>query len=149
MKNMTLDIRPIAYHTKEYEMSLLLRDAVLRKPLGMHLFDENLTKESMDIHIGGFVYNQLIAIIVLSKVNEEIIKMRQVAVTDSFRNKGIGRQLVEYAENYAKEQGYKEVVLHARQVAIEFYNKLGYTEEGEPFVEVGIPHKKMFKFIDH
>lgn len=148
MKNMTMDIRPITYHTKEYEMSLLLRDAVLRKPLGMHLFDENLSKEVMDIHIGAFVYNQLVAILVLTKINDDIIKMRQVAVADSFQKKGVGTKLLQYTEAYVKKLGYKEIVLHARQVSIDFYKKNGYTEEGEPFVEIGIPHKKMFKFID-
>lgn len=149
MKNTRLDIRPIVYHTKEYELSLLLRDAVLRKPLGMNLFDENLSKEIKDVHIGAFVSNQLVGVLVLTKVNEDIVKMRQVAIAGSFQKKGIGRQLVEFAESYAKEKGYIEIVLHSRQVSVGFYEKLGYTIEGEPFVEVGIPHKKMFKFIDH
>jgi predicted GNAT family N-acyltransferase len=37
------------------------------------------------------------------------------------------------------------VVLHARETAVSFYKKLGYTKEGNVFEEVGIPHWKMTK----
>lgn len=147
MNTTTIEIRPIEYHTREYETSLLLRDAVLRVPLGMHLFNENLTKEKNDTHIAAFVGRQLVGILILTEVNEDIVRMRQVAVAESFRSHGVGTKLVNYAEKYAASAGYKEIILHARQVSVDFYEKLDYTKEGEPFVEIGIPHYKMFKFI--
>ena len=50
-------------------------------------------------------------------------------------------------EEESIRRGYSRVYLHAREVAIEFYRKLGYEVFGEGFVEVGIPHRHMQKFI--
>jgi hypothetical protein len=47
-------IRRIVGGSAEYEMELKLRDQVLREPLGMSLFDEDLSGESADIHLGAF-----------------------------------------------------------------------------------------------
>jgi predicted GNAT family N-acyltransferase len=44
-------------------------------------------------------------------------------------------------------RGYKRVYLHARQYAVDFYEKLGYSTFGEPFDEVSIPHRHMQKFL--
>ena len=41
--------------------------------------------------------------------------------------------------------GYEEIVLHARETALGFYQKLGYETEGDSFTEVGLPHSAMRK----
>jgi len=43
------------------------------------------------------------------------------------------------------EMGYREIVLHARESAVRFYESVGYVAEGEAFTEVTIPHRKMVK----
>jgi predicted GNAT family N-acyltransferase len=40
------------------------------------------------------------------------------------------------------------MILHARATAVPFYLRLGYTVVGEPFEEVGIPHRGMEKALD-
>lgn len=50
-------------------------------------------------------------------------------------------------ESEVQMRGVNRVVLHARENAIEFYTKLGYSVVGEWFQEVGIPHKKMIKSL--
>ena len=37
------------------------------------------------------------------------------------------------------------MTLHAREAAVPFYERLGYLSEGEPFDEVGLPHRAMRK----
>jgi predicted GNAT family N-acyltransferase len=37
------------------------------------------------------------------------------------------------------------MVVHARDVAVGFYERLGYQSVGEPFVEIGLPHQTMEK----
>ena len=101
-----LAIRVINYHSEEYRKELELRDEVLRKPLGMSLFDENLEKEKMDIHIGAFVKNKLVGVLILTPLNLSDIKMRQVAVLETTRSQKVGSQLVQFAEEYAKDKGY-------------------------------------------
>jgi GNAT superfamily N-acetyltransferase len=71
--------------------------------------------------------------------------MRQLAVREDFLKKGFGRELVSYAESFARERGYGEIALHARETALGFYEKLGYEAEGDSFTEVGLPHLAMRK----
>jgi predicted GNAT family N-acyltransferase len=40
------------------------------------------------------------------------------------------------------------MILHAREAAVPFYLKLGYALAGEPFEEVGIPHRAMEKTLN-
>ena len=37
----------------------------------------------------------------------------------------------------------REVTLHARANVVGFYERLGYSAQGDPFLEVGIPHRHM------
>ncbi len=71
--------------------------------------------------------------------------MRQVAVVTDLRGRGIGKALVEHAEALAQSLGYRRTILHARETAVPFYEKLGYAKVGEGFVEVTIPHWAMGK----
>jgi ribosomal protein S18 acetylase RimI-like enzyme len=73
------------------------------------------------------------------------VQMRQVAVKPEMQGTGLGRALVEEAERKARELGFTRMMLHARDVAIGFYARLGYTREGDLFTEVGITHQQMAK----
>ena len=88
---------------------------------------------------------ELVACLVLKPLDEHCIKMRQLAVRESSQGKGFGRELVNYAHSFARERGYAEIVLHARETARGFYEKLGYEAEGDSFTEVGLPHLAMRK----
>jgi predicted GNAT family N-acyltransferase len=52
-----------------------------------------------------------------------------------------------FAENIARDLGYKKLCMHARKTAVGFYQKLGYGIAGEEFVEVTIPHFIMEKAL--
>jgi len=71
--------------------------------------------------------------------------MRQVAVTDQWQSKGLGRRMVRYAERFARDRGFKLMFCHAREDVVPFYTHLGYTLSGDPFVEIGIKHQRMEK----
>jgi len=58
---------------------------------------------------------------------------------------GIGRALVEYSETWARNAGYRRMILHARETAVAFYESLGYQKIGDRFVEVTIHHWAMEK----
>ncbi|MDE2313167.1 MAG: GNAT family N-acetyltransferase, partial [Elusimicrobia bacterium] len=76
---------------------------------------------------------------------QKTAQMRQVAVAESRRGRGLGRALVEEAEAECRRRGFFRVILHAREEAVEFYRRLGYKTEGEPFAEIGISHRLMTK----
>ena len=141
----TVSVRLIDYDSEEYRRSLNLRDEVLRRPLGHSLFDDDLSGDVSAIHIAAFAQERIVGILLLCSKGEHVLQMRQVAVDESLRGMQIGRKMVEYAEEVAIRQQTQELILHAREVAVLFYEKLGYTREGERFEEVGIPHYTMRK----
>jgi predicted GNAT family N-acyltransferase len=116
--------------------------------LGLDLTDEELAAESKEIVLGAFVGDALVGTLNLVVVlSPNGLKMRQVAVRPEMQGKGIGRALVEMSESIAQEAGSGFIKLNARDTAVPFYLALGYESEGEPFEEVGIPHRLMVKYL--
>ncbi|MEN8137911.1 MAG: GNAT family N-acetyltransferase [Bacteroidota bacterium] len=142
-----LKIKEIEYNSDEYIASVDLRDKILRKPIGLKFTEEFLAKDVRDFHIGAFISGKLVSILILSPVNTHEIKMRQVAVDNSLSGQGIGSKLVEYSEKFSRQKGFRTMLLHARESAMEFYKKLNYKVVGEKFFEVGIAHFKMEKAL--
>ncbi|MBC7884898.1 MAG: GNAT family N-acetyltransferase, partial [Saprospiraceae bacterium] len=89
--------------------------------------------------------HELVGVLTLKPVDHDIIKMRQVAVSESFQSKGIGTYLVKSSETFAKSKDFKRIELHARLESLAFYIKNEYIAEGEQFKEVGIDHQAMYK----
>lgn len=144
-----IQIREIKHDSEEYTKELQLRDEVLRKPLGLSLYDDHLEAERNDIHIGAFLNNNLVGVLILTRLNNDDVKMRQVAVDEKWRDKKIGSEIVHYAEEYSRNRGYLNMVLNSRKVAVGFYEKLGYKKTSEEFLEVNIPHYKMCKLLSY
>lgn len=122
-----------------------LRYLILRKPLGLTFSDEDLEKEKEDILIGCFEDDKLEGCCLLTDCGNKTVRLRQMAVLSGLQGKGIGRVLMQFAENIARDRGYKKMVMHARKTAVGFYEKLGYRIAGEEFEEVTIPHYTMEK----
>ena len=53
--------------------------------------------------------------------------------------------MMAFAENIARDRGYKRMMMHARDTAIGFYEKYGYRVKGDEFIEVNIKHHVMQK----
>jgi predicted GNAT family N-acyltransferase len=140
-------IKEIKYGTPDYEQEVALRDKILRKPLGLKFSKEELDQEVKDIHLAAYVDDKLVGCLILTSTGNSKIRMRQVAIDESAQGLGIGRRLVEASEAMAKKLGFFEIELNARDTAVPFYLKLGYTVFGEPFTEVTIPHRKMYKLL--
>lgn len=125
-----------------------LRNEILRKPLGLALLADELEKEKDDVLMGAFEDDdRLLGCCLLTKMDQTTIRLRQMAVPNSMQGKGIGRALMIFAENIARDQGYKRLTMHARKTALGFYQKLGYKATGNEFLEVTIPHFIMEKAL--
>lgn len=147
MKHLDISFSEIAFGSPEYSEEIKLRDLVLRVPLDLEFYPEDLSTEYDSIHLIGSINGQIAAAMVLKPVSDDIIKMRQVAVHPEYQNMGVGGLFVQYAESVAIGYGYKEIELNARLVACEFYERLGYSKVGDQFEEVNIPHFRMEKLI--
>lgn len=74
----------------------------------------------------------------------------RIYITPCFQGKGIGSQLIMFAEQQAKKQGYNEIVIWAFKDnfnAVSFYQKHGYVLEkeeylGEPYLTMGVRFNK-------
>ncbi len=141
-------ITPIQFATPEYDETVQLRDLILRKPLGISFTVEFLSKEYADTHLAAYSDSGLLlGVLLLTKCSEDTVQMRQVAVREDLQKQGIGKALVLFSEDYAKQQQYKKMILHARLVAVPFYKNLAYEVVGEEYMEVGIPHLSMEKIL--
>src|SRR5580692_5477763 len=133
-------LRMIDHGTTEYRQMVNLRYELLRKPLGLTFDAQELEQEKEDILIGAFEEDKLLGCCLLTRVDQYTIRLRQMAVFNNLQGKGVGRALMVFAENIARDQGYRKLVMHARKTALGFYRKLGYQTSGEEFEEVTIPH---------
>jgi len=138
-------LRLIDFGSKEYKQMIDLRFNILRKPLGLTFTEEDLEKEKDDILIGCFDDSVLEGCCLLTKTAPKEVRLRQMAVRSGLQGKGIGRALMQFAENVAYDYGYRKITMHARKTAVGFYEKLGYTTTGNEFLEVSIPHFLMEK----
>jgi predicted GNAT family N-acyltransferase len=122
-----------------------LRNDILRKPLGLAFIAEELEKEKEDILIGAFEEDKMLGCCMLINTEPGTVRLRQMAVINTLQGKGIGKALMQFAENIARDRGYRKITMHARKTATGFYEKLGYSTNGEEFLEVTLPHVVMEK----
>jgi GNAT superfamily N-acetyltransferase len=144
MNQITFKIIPHGGH--EYKKCVSLRDDILRKPLGLAFTTEELDRENVHVHIGGFV-DEVLCVTAFLVHEGKVLRIKQVAVRSDFQRKGIASALMKFCDGYALENGFKEIYCHARQAAVPFYEKNDYAPEGETFYEVTLPHRRMRKVI--
>lgn len=140
-------LKLIDHGSKEYQEMVDLRRAMLRKPLGIDFTQAELDRETEDILIGCFEDDKLEGCCLLTKVDDKTVRLRQMAVLSGLQGKGFGRVLMQFAENIARDRGYKKIVMHARKSAAGFYEKLGYNITSDEFQEISIPHYMMEKAL--
>ena len=75
-------------------------------------------------------------------------QVRCVAVATDQQGKGIGKLIMSYLEMVAKEKGWREIVLEARENAVPFYESLGYSMIEKSYLLFGeIQHFRMKKAL--
>jgi len=136
----------IPYGSLHYEAAVALRVDILRKPFGLSFHPQEREQEKDYIHIAGFKGEQVVATAALV-LEGEVCKMQRVVVDMKMQNSGIGSKMMVFCEEYARAQGFKSIYCHARDTAVQFYLKNGYTSEGAYFDEDTLPHLKMGKVL--
>ena len=138
-------LKIIDHGSAQYQQMLKLRDDILRKPLGLSFTKEELEVEKNYLLIGAFEDDKMLACCMLVEEDPKTVRLRQMAFLNDLQGKGIGKALMIFAENLARDRGYQKITMHARKNAIGFYEKMGYTKSGGEFVEITIPHYLMEK----
>lgn len=138
-------LKIIDHGSPEYQQMVQLRNDILRKPLGLTIQPDELEREKDDILIGAFEDDRMLGCCMLINTEPGTVRLRQMAVLKNLQGKGVGRALMQFAENIARDRGYRKITMHARKTATGFYEKLGYAVNGEEFEEVTLPHVVMEK----
>ena len=134
----------VEHGSPEYRETIELRREILRLPLGLDFTEEDIEAEAAELHLAAWDERGLAGCLVLVPYGSDA-KMQPVAVQPDRQGTGIGRAMVDEFERQASRDGYRRIVLNARDTAVPFYEKLGYAVEGEMFEEVTIPHFRMVK----
>ena len=138
-------LKIIDHGSPEYQQMIKLREEILRRPLGLGFDSGELETERDNMLIGAFEEEQMLGCCMLVEERPGTVRLRQMAVSNDLQGKGIVRALMNFAENIARDQGYRILSMHARKNAIGFYEKMGYRVASEEFTEVTIPHYVMEK----
>ncbi|GAB5418403.1 MAG: GNAT family N-acetyltransferase [Crocinitomicaceae bacterium] len=118
---------------EEWEAYYDLRYRILREPLNKPRGSEKNDGDSTGIHLALYVDQELQAIARLDQPEPKVSQVRFVAVETNRQGKGYGRIIMEAAEHRSKELGNKKMILHARDYALDFYLRIGYTNLGESY----------------
>lgn len=135
------------------ESTYPLRIEILRKGIALDykfVGDE----EKNTFHIGAFIEEECVGIASCMKKEhalfkgENVYQLRGMAVKKDIQKTGIGKEIVLKTEEILKERNASMVWCNAREIAVGFYEKLGYKTIGEKFQipKVG-PHYVMFKSL--
>ena len=127
-----------------YGHELDLRFQVLREPLGMAREQTTFPGEVACLHVLALDGEAVVGCVLFDWQSG---RLRAMAVQPSQQGRGVGAQLVRKLEAEVAARGVREVTLHARGDAVGFYARLGYAVRGEPFTEVGLPHRDKQKTL--
>lgn len=116
-----------------------VRLPVLRpgKPVESCIFDGDDLPGT--VHFGIYYEQNLVGIVSVFETSSPLLsqqrqfQLRGMAVLDSHQKKGLGEKLVKAAEEYIASKDGETVWFNAREIAVGFYNKMGYEIIGEPF----------------
>lgn len=109
----------IEYKSKKYDEMIALRHKILREPLGLTFSEEDLQKDKDDFLLAVYISrgHHIAACCILTPIDKQNVKLRQMAVDDKLQNMRIGESMLSFAEHIATKKGFKVVTLHARKVA--------------------------------
>ncbi|KXO82969.1 GNAT family acetyltransferase [Acinetobacter venetianus] len=101
--------------------------------------DEWDDQDAISQHFVVYDHNQPIATARLLANNS----VGRVAVLKAYRGQGIGRLIMLEIIAYAQAQKRPSLQLSSQVHAISFYEKLGFSIQGDEYDECGIPHIEM------
>lgn len=136
---MTFKIHPIAT-----EDTLQLRYKVLwpNHPIERSKVEGDETAR----HFGGYLDGDLIC--VASLFNEgDGIRLRKFATGPEFQGQGFGTQMLDHLLKEAKATGANVFWFDARESALPFYERNGFTPKGKRFFKGNVPYRRISRAL--
>lgn len=130
----------------EFAQYFRIRWQTLRAPWGEPEGSEKDEREDETLHRAAFRGDEIVGVARIQKNSIDEAQIRYMGVVEECRGYGIGRLLVESLEEAAREKGFKQIILDARENAVGFYIVLGYEVVGESYLLFeSIQHYRMKK----
>lgn len=128
-----------------------LRYRVLRQPLNQPIGSERNDGDANGIHFALFENDILLAIARLDPTDTATVyQVRFVAVEFNQQKKGFGKLIMNACEEEALKLGGTEIILHARDYAVEFYKSLNYDLIEKSYLLFGqLQHFLMLKKLNN
>jgi len=104
--------------------------------------DMELADDFEGTHFGLYLNHELTAVVSLF-VKSETAQFRKMAVLPAQQGNGLGKLLLQHLIVYGKQQTIKLLWCNARVSAIDFYAKIGFVTEGEPYQQNQLEYIKM------
>ncbi|MBI5430036.1 MAG: GNAT family N-acetyltransferase [Nitrosomonadales bacterium] len=67
----------------------------------------------------------------------------RIAVLPQWRKQKVGTAIMEALLDYARAHDYKQVNVDAQTYAVPFYRRFSFVEQGDVFMDAGLPHIRM------
>ncbi|MEO0060159.1 MAG: hypothetical protein RLZZ312_1806 [Bacteroidota bacterium] len=115
--------------------------------LNIHWLEKHFEVEPIDqrvlsdpqTHIldkGGHIFfakinHEIAGTVALIKSHNNVFELSKMAVSENFQSQGIGKILIEYCFDFAKQNNISEIILYSNtklEAAIHLYKKMGFTE---------------------
>ncbi len=121
-----------------------IREFVFIQEQNIPVADEWDAQDAISLHF--VVYDQAQPIATARLLQNHSIG--RVAVLKAYRGQGIGKLLMQAMIQQAKLEQRKFLKLSSQVHAVQFYAGLGFTVEGEAYLDCGIPHIDMLLKLD-
>lgn len=140
-------ILKVVTYTGEYAAIQTIRKTVFQEEQGVDPALEFDGQDETAQHILAYLDDQPIGTARMRFLSDRLVKVERVAVLPHYRGQGWGKRIMEKVLEVLRSQQVPEVKVHAQVAVQPFYEKLGFTPQGDIFEEAGITHIAMHKSL--
>jgi predicted GNAT family N-acyltransferase len=131
---------------EELGAALALRHQVFCREQGVPEHEERDGRDGEGLHLVAIGEDGLLGTCRLIFVGDAA-QLSRLVVSPEVRRRGIASALLAAADAETRAAGCRRLVLHAQTYARELYERAGYRPCGREFVEAGIRHVAMEKWL--
>lgn len=146
--NSFYQIEKVDLSSNYYNQSLILREKILRKPLGFVISQEQIENERKTNYF-HFIskFEEKVVSALTMRINQNNIQTCQIATDIDFRGQGIGKKLIEYGEQYVSSLIVKEeFIVFSRLDSLRFYEKCNYQyKDDKLYLIYSLEHRLLSK----
>lgn len=142
-----LQIERLSGATEDISDALSLRERIFILEQGVPVGRESDGLDDVAEHYVGRFAGEAIAVARVRYDDLTTARLERIGVLEPMRGEGTGQELMEQVLEDLRLEGVRSVTLNSQVEVQGFYEKLGFTPVGEPFIEeaTGLPHIRMDK----